>query len=105
MAGAVDETHVPHELVLEPVHGERVLVAGAPARVAHGPLALLVEAPVDLGVGVAQLDCDVPLELVLEPDGVHAGQGLDEGGLAVGHVADGADVDRGLEKKSIDVQI
>ena len=37
------------------------------AGVADGSLALWVEGAVDLGVGVAQLDGDVALELILEP--------------------------------------
>ena len=63
-----------------------------------GPGVVLREriALVDLGVGVAELDGDVPLELVLEPDGLHARDGLHHRRLAVGDVADGADVDRRL---------
>ena len=71
MPGAVDETDVPDQLVLESIHDEGVLLAGAHRGVAHRPLAPLVPRPVDLGVGVAQLDGDVALQLVLEPDGLH----------------------------------
>ena len=96
MAGAIDEGDVPDQLVLEAVHDEGVLLGGALRRVADRPLALLVEAAEDLGVGVAELDGDVALQLVLEADGVDAGEGLDQGGLSVGHMADGADVNGGL---------
>ena len=96
--GAVDERDVPHQLhlcVLEPRDQALwvVLLAAAVGRVAHRPGAGRVLALVDLGVGVAQLDGDVALELILEHDGVDAGQGLDDGRLAVSHVTDGADVD------------
>lgn len=43
-----------------------------------------------LSVSIAKLDGDVPLQLVLEPDGVHARNGLHDGGFTVGHVTDGA---------------
>ena len=93
MTGAVHEANVPDQLVLEPVHHERVLLAGAHRRVAHGTLATLVLRPVDLGVGVTQLDRDVPLQFVLEPDGLHPREGLDHSRLSVGHMTDCADVD------------
>ena len=93
MAGAVHEAHVAyldiitessitikhsliytitHQLVFEAVHDESVLLGGSLAGVADGALTLLVLGPEDLGVGVAQLDGDVALELILEADGVHA---------------------------------
>ena len=96
VAGAVDEADVPDQLVLEAVHHEGVLLAGAHRGVAHGSLAPLVPRPVDLGVGVAKLDGDVSLQLVLESDGLHPREGLHHGRLSVGHVADRADVDGGL---------
>lgn len=64
--------------------------------VASWPRALLVVALVDLGVGVTQLDGNVSDQLVLESNRLDAGDGLDDGGLSVSHVADGADVDSRL---------
>jgi len=55
--------------------------------------ALGTVALVDLGVGITQLDGDIPLQLVLETDGLHLRDGLDNGGLSVSDVTDGTDVD------------
>lgn len=43
----------------------------------------------DLGVGIAQLDGNVALQLVLEAHGLHPGDGLHHCRLPVGHVANG----------------
>lgn len=43
-----------------------------------------------LSVGIAQLDSDVPFQLVLEPDSVDSRDGLHHRGLAVCHMTDGA---------------
>ena len=67
----------------------RVLLRRAVRLVAPRPRAVWVLGLVDLGVGVPELDRDVPLELVLEADGLDARDGLDDRGLAVGDVADG----------------
>ena len=96
VAWTIHEADVTHQVVLEPVHQEAVLLGGAGRGVAHGPLALGVVGLVDLGVGVPELDRDVTLQLVLEPDRVHARQGLDYRGLAVSHVANCTDIDGGL---------
>ena len=47
----------------------------------------------DLGVGVSQLDGNVSLQFVLEPDGLHTGDGLDDRRFTVGYVTNGTDVD------------
>lgn len=47
----------------------------------------------NLCVGVTELDGDVSLELVLEPDGQDARDGFDDGGLSVCDMTDGTDVD------------
>lgn len=60
-----------------------------------------VVALVDLGVGVSQLDGDVSDQLVLESNGLDAGDGLDDGGLSVSDVADGANVDGGLASNNL----
>ena len=96
VTGAVDEADVANEVVAEAVHDERVLLGRAHRGVTGRPLALGVVAAVDLGVGVAELDGDVALQLVLEPDGVDTGQGFDDGRLSVSHMTDGADVDGSL---------
>ena len=93
VTGAVDEADVTNQVVAEAVHDERVLLGRPHRGVARRPLALGVVAAVDLGVGIAELNGDVALELILTPDGVDAGQSLDDGRLAVSHVTDGADVD------------
>ena len=62
MAGAV------HKAVLEASYIEEVYLGRAGVAVADQPLDLWVLVLVDLAVGVAQLDHDVPLELILEPD-------------------------------------
>jgi hypothetical protein len=87
---AVHEGDVPNERHAGPAVLTRggVFFAGAVRAVARGALAS--GALVDLCVGVAQLDGDVALELVLEAHGLHARDGFDDGGLAVGDVADGA---------------
>jgi hypothetical protein len=46
-----------------------------------------------LGVCVSQLDGNVPLQLVLEPDGLYSRDSLDDGRLSVGYVTDSTDVD------------
>ncbi|KAH3685913.1 hypothetical protein WICPIJ_003102 [Wickerhamomyces pijperi] len=51
---------------------------------------------VDLGVGVTQLDGNVTFQFVFETDGLDTGYGLDDGGLTVGDVTNGTDVDGGL---------
>lgn len=64
--------------------------------VAGGPWALLVITLVDLGVGVTKLDGNIPDQLVLESDSLHARYGLDHRRLSVSDMANGADVDGGL---------
>lgn len=51
---------------------------------------------VDLGVGITQLDGDVALQLVLEPDSLHLRNCLDDRRLPVSDVSNGSDVDRSL---------
>lgn len=63
------------------------------AAITGGTGAFIVVTLVDLGVGVTQLDGDVALEFVLETDSLDTGDGLDDRGLAVSDMADGADVD------------
>jgi hypothetical protein len=92
---AVDKRHVPQQLhfrPLEPGHIARGRVLlGRPIR-AVGPRARArrVGRAIYFGVGVPELDRDVALQLVLEAHGLHAGDGFDDGGFAVGDVADGA---------------
>ena len=105
VAGAVDERDVALQAVL--ALAALALARGVDLLLALvGPVAcraraLGVVALVDLGVGVAELDGDVALELVLEADRLHARDGLDDGGLAVGDVANGADVDGGLARDDL----
>lgn len=62
------------------------------APVARRPGTSLVVALVNLRIGITKLDGNVPDQLVLETNGLHAGDGLDDGGLSVGDVADGTNV-------------
>jgi hypothetical protein len=61
---------------------------------------IAVGALVDGRVGVTQLDGDPPLQLLAVAGGPYAGERLDQGGLPVVDVADGADVDLWLARKS-----
>lgn len=105
MTGAIDEGNVALEAVL-------ALTAFALARrvdlllalvrsVACRARALWIVALVDLCVRVTELDGDVPLQLVLETDGLHAGDGLDDCRLSVGDVANGANVDGSLARDDL----
>ena len=75
--------------------------------------ALGVVALVDLCVCVTKLDRNVPLQLVLETDGLHTGDSLDNRTLSVGDVANGTDVDgrlpgdnlRGERCEARDIQV
>mmetsp|Transcript_26170 Transcript_26170/g.53598 ORF Transcript_26170/g.53598 Transcript_26170/m.53598 type:complete len:270 (+) Transcript_26170:912-1721(+) len=114
VAGTVDEGDVAAEAVGDArrLVCESVGMGGAPGGVEPSLLLrLVVVLPlvavglggegislVDLGVGVPELDGDVPLQLVLETDGLNAADGLHDGGLAVGDVADGADIDGRLPR-------
>ena len=51
---------------------------------------------VNLCIGVPQFDGNVPLQLVLESDGLHTGDGLDHGGFPVCHMPNRPNVDRSL---------
>ena len=63
--------------------------------------ALSIVALVDLGVGITQLDGDIPLQLVLETNRLHLRDGLDDGRLPVSDVTDGTDVNRSLTRNDI----
>jgi len=87
VAGAVHEGDVAGE-----VHGGATDLAGRVVflHAAVGPEALrprTAGALEDLGVGVAQFDGDVALQLVFETHRLHAGDGLDDGGFSVRHMA------------------
>lgn len=47
---------------------------------------------------LTQLDGNVALQFVLEANGLHPGDGLHDGGLSVGYMADRANVDGGLAR-------
>ncbi|RNA23537.1 hypothetical protein BpHYR1_030778 [Brachionus plicatilis] len=69
---------------------ELVLFAAACRAVAARPRTALVVALVYFGIGIAQFDGDVALSFVSEANSENAGQCFDQGGFAVGYVADGA---------------
>merc|ERR1719265_1667319 len=73
-----------------------MLAATRPADVSESWGALGLLALVDLAVGVAELDGDVALELCLVPLRLCPGQRMDKARLAVGDVANDADVERRL---------
>lgn len=60
------------------------------------PRAFFIIALVDLGIGITQLDGNVPNQLVLETDSLNAGYGFDDGRFSVSDMTDGANVDGGL---------
>jgi len=110
VAGAIHEAYMPAELELNPTDGidKGVGVVAAPGGVAalqaqrvlaHLPLlhrGSRLAALVDLRVGIAKLDCNVSLQLVLEPNRLHPGDCLHHCRLAVGHVPNCAHVDGSL---------
>jgi hypothetical protein len=63
--------------------------------------ALGVVALVDFRVGVSKLDGDIPLEFVLETDGLYTGDGLDYRTLSVSDVPDCSNVDCGLARDDL----
>lgn len=65
------------------------------------PRALGVVALVDLGVGITQLNGNIPLQLVLETDRLHLRNGLDNGRLSVSDVSDGSDVNGRLTRDNL----
>ena len=67
MTGTVDEADMSDEAVLEAVHGEGVLLAARGRSEADGSKALRVVRLVDLGIGVAKLDCDVSFQFIFKP--------------------------------------
>ena len=64
--------------------------------VACRPRALWVVALVNLCIGITKLDGDVPLQLILEANGLDTRDSLDNGTLSVSDMSDGANVDGGL---------
>mmetsp|Transcript_5189 Transcript_5189/g.32578 ORF Transcript_5189/g.32578 Transcript_5189/m.32578 type:complete len:420 (-) Transcript_5189:290-1549(-) len=73
-----------------------VFLAASVRPIALRSRARLVLALVDFCIGIAKLDGDIPFQFVLEPHGVHAGNGFYHGGFPMGHVSDRTDVDGGL---------
>jgi len=67
--------------------------AGAGRRHAKALRLIAVRALVDGRIGVSQFDCDASLKLLTVAGGPDAREGLDQRGLAVVDVTDGADVD------------
>lgn len=84
-----------------PFAGRVNLLVAAVTPKAAGSWARGVVALVDLGVGVTKLDGDVADQLVLESDSLDTRDGLDDGGLSVSDVADGADIDRCLPRDNL----
>lgn len=68
---------------------------------ARRPRTLCIVALVDLRIRIAELDCDVSDELILKPDSLHAGDGLDNRGFAVSDMANCADVDGRLPRDNL----
>lgn len=81
-----------------PLAGRVNLLVALVTPVAAGPRARGVIAFVDLGIRITQLDGNVADQLVLESDSLDARDGLHDGRLPVGDVADGADVDSCLPR-------
>lgn len=90
MTGTINEGNMTNQLVRETVHDKFVFFTRAHRSIANGSLALFVKTPVDFGVGIAQLDGDVPFQLILETDCVNAGEGFDYCRFAVSHMTNSA---------------
>lgn len=93
MAWAVDKGHVAHKFVSEIALLHNVISGASTGKKVARAGALRVLALVDLGIRVAQLDCNVTLEFVLETHSLHSRDGFDDGGLAVSHMSNGTNVD------------
>ena len=95
MAGAIDERDVSNEFIMSfgTLARKGVFFRTASGDVSGGTGEIRVVALVDFRVGVTQLDGDVLFQFILESDGLYSRERLDDGGFAVSHVADGADVD------------
>ena len=73
-----------------------ITVGGTGVSEANWSLTFGIIRLVYLGIGIAELDGDVPLQLVLEPDGVDPGQGLDYCRLSMSHMTNGSNIDSSL---------
>ena len=95
VAGAIDERDVSNEFIMSfgTLARKGVFFRTASGDVSGGTGEIRVVALVDFRVGVTQLDGDVLFQFILESDGLYSRERLDDGGFAVSHVADGADVD------------
>lgn len=58
--------------------------------------AIFILASVDLGIGVTQLDRNIPHKLVLKTHSLYTRDGFDDGRLAVCDMSNRADIDGGL---------
>jgi hypothetical protein len=92
----VHEGNMTHQAVLESVHGECVLFRGTGGSVTNWSLTFWIIRLVYLSIGITELDGDVPLQLVLEPDGVDPGQGLDYCRLSMSHMTNGSNINCSL---------
>jgi len=97
---------------------KRIGFVAATGAVAARPGTLLTITLVNLGVGIAELDGNVSLQLVFEAHSLQRGvrgrtigeaylnarNSLDDSGLAVGYVSNGADIDGGLSTDNFGAQ-
>ena len=86
MPGTIDEGDVPQELehaITARLFAGAVVWLVRPKGAERGrAVALRVTAPEHLGVGVTELDGDVPLELRLESDSLHQKRAEKEGSVS-----------------------
>ena len=78
-----------------------ILLAGAPALIASGGLTVGICTLVNLGVCVAELDCDVSFHLRFEANGVNATDCTHNTGLAVSYMSDGTNINGCLPRDDL----
>ena len=96
VTGTVNEADVTHKTVFKAIHLEDVFLSRACRCVTHWTLTPGVFTLVDFGVGITQLDGDISLKFILEPNSVDTRECLDHRGLAVRYMPNCANVDRRL---------
>ena len=69
--------------------------------IATRPGTLGVGAPIDLGIGITQFDCDVTFQFILELDSMDTGDSLHKSGFSVSDMADGTNVDCRLSTNNL----
>lgn len=91
MSRTIDKRNVTTKSVGDTILLKDVGMTGSAGRVATAGILQRV-ALVNLGIGVSQFDCNITLQFILEADRLDTRNGLDDCGLAVSDVTNGADI-------------